>query len=167
MRIFGLVGWDDSAKTQLAARLVPALVGRGLRVSAVCDRPAGVAIDRTGKDSDRHRRAGAREVVLASARRWALVHAPDGTGAPDLESLIARLAPVDVVLVEGFEDHPHERIEVHRARAGRRLLYPDDPRIVALASDACVGGASVPVLPLDDTGAIADFIARRGASRAV
>ena len=121
-------------------------------------------IDSEGKDSWRHRQAGAHEVMVASAHRWALMHehrgAPDQTAAePTAAELARRMSPVDLLLVEGFKREPHPKLEVHRVANGKPLLHPDDPHIVAVASDQPLPGVDLPVLPLDDVEAIADFIA--------
>jgi molybdopterin-guanine dinucleotide biosynthesis adapter protein len=157
MRIFGLAGWSGSGKTTLLTALIPELIARGLRVSTIKHAHHAFDIDRPGKDSWRHREAGAHEVLIGSARRWALMHELRGTAEPPLGELIAHLSPVDVVLVEGFKAHPHPKIEVHRPALGKPLLYPDDPHIIALASDEPLP-APLPLLPLGDAGAVAAFL---------
>ncbi len=157
MRIFGLAGWSGSGKTTLLTVLIPELVARGLTVSTIKHAHHEFDIDRTGKDSWRHRQAGASEVMVASARRWALMHELRGDAEPSLDALVARISPVDVLLVEGFKYHPHPKIEVYRPSVGKPLLYPDDPHIVAIASDAALT-APLPLLPLGDPGAVASFI---------
>jgi molybdopterin-guanine dinucleotide biosynthesis adapter protein len=157
MRIFGLAGWSGSGKTTLVVALIPELSARGLRVSTIKHAHHEFDIDRPGKDSWRHREAGAHEVMVGSARRWALMHELRGAAEPTLDALLARMSAVDVVLIEGFKAHPHPKIEVHRPALGKPLLYPDDPYVVAIASDAAVA-APIPLLPLGDPGAVADFI---------
>jgi len=157
MRILGLAGWSGSGKTTLLTALVPELTARGLRVSTIKHAHHEFDIDRPGKDSWRHREAGAHEVMVGSARRWALMHELRGAAEPTLDALVARMSPVDVVLVEGFKAHPHPKIEVHRPAFGKPLLYPDDPHVVALAADAAIA-APIPLLPLGDPRAIATFI---------
>ncbi len=160
-RLVGLAGWSGSGKTTLIARLVPELTGRGLRVSTLKRAHHDFDIDQPGKDSHRHRMAGATEVLVASSRRWALMHELRGAPEPELEELLAKLSPVDVVLVEGFKRHPHPKLEVFRRAAGRPLLAAADPHIVAVASDGPVPETALPVLDLDDAGAIADFVLAR------
>lgn len=162
MRIVGLAGWSGSGKTSLVVRLVPELVRRGLRVSTIKHAHHAFDVDTPGKDSHAHRQAGAHEVLVSSAHRFALMHELRGASEPTLEELVARLAPVDILLVEGFKRHAHAKIEVHRPVVGKPLLAPDDPHIVAVASDAPLAGLRVPLLDLGDTAAIADFIVGRG-----
>src|SRR5436305_12097702 len=157
MRIFGLAGWSGSGKTPLLAGLIPELVARGLTVSTIKHAHPEFDLDRPGKDSWRHRQAGASEVMVASARRWALMHELRGAAEPSLDELVARLSPVDLVIVEGYKRHPHPKLEVHRPSLGKPLLYPDDPYVVAIASDEPLA-APLPLLPLDDAGLVAGFI---------
>jgi molybdopterin-guanine dinucleotide biosynthesis protein B len=161
MRVFGLAGWSGSGKTTLVAKLIPELVRRGISVSTIKHAHHEFDVDQPGKDSYEHRRAGASEVLVASANRFALMREHRGAPEPTLEALIARLAPVDLVLVEGFKRDRHDKLEVHRPSLGKPLLAPDDPRIVAVASDAPVAGLRIPLLPLDDVGAIADLVLAR------
>src|SRR5690242_19132957 len=158
MRIFGLAGWSGSGKTTLLTALVPELVARGIAVSTIKHAHHDFDIDRPGKDSWRHRQAGAGEVMVASARRWALMHELRGAPEPSLEELVAQMSPVDLLLVEGWKHHPHPKLEVHRPSLGKPLIYLDDPHVVAIASDEPIA-APVPLLPLDDAPAVADFIA--------
>jgi molybdopterin-guanine dinucleotide biosynthesis protein B len=159
MRIIGLAGWSGSGKTTLVARVIPVLNGRGLRVSTVKHAHHGFDVDIPGKDSHTHRAAGATEVFVSSARRWAHIHELRGEEAePPLREILGRLAPVDLVIVEGHKRHPHPKLEVYRAEVGKPLLHPDDDWIVALASDAPVPGARVPVLDLADAEKIADVM---------
>ena len=157
MRIFGLAGWSGSGKTTLLTGLIPELVARGLTVSTIKHAHHEFDIDRPGKDSWRHRQAGASEVMVASARRWALMRELRGADEPALDELVAHMSPVDLVLVEGFKRHPHPKIEVHRPSLGKPLIYPDDPHVVAIAADE-VMAAPIPLLPLDDPGAVAGFL---------
>jgi molybdopterin-guanine dinucleotide biosynthesis protein B len=157
MRIFGLAGWSGSGKTTLLAALIPELTARGLSVSTIKHAHHDFDIDRPGKDSWRHRQAGAREVMVASARRWALMHELRGDPEPSLDELLTCLGPVDVVIVEGFKRHPHPKLEVHRPSLGKPLLYPDDPHIVAIASDEPFA-APLPLLSLADPAAVAGFM---------
>jgi len=157
MRIFGLAGWSGSGKTTLLAALIPELVARGLSVSTIKHAHHEFDIDQPGKDSWRHREAGATEVMVASARRWALMHELRGDPEPPLDDLVARMSPVDLLLVEGFKWQPHPKLEVHRPSLGKPLIYPGDPHVVAIATDARFA-APLPLLPLSDAGAIAAFI---------
>jgi molybdopterin-guanine dinucleotide biosynthesis protein B len=158
MRIIGLAGWSGSGKTTLVTRLIPILSGRGLRVSTVKHAHHEFEIDVPGKDSHRHRTAGATEVFVSSARRWAHIHELRGEGEPPLADILTRLAPVDLVIVEGYKRHPHPKLEVYRAEVGKPLLHPDDDWIVAIASDAPVPAARVPVLALENAEKIADVL---------
>ena|SRR5579864_7127355 len=157
MRILGLAGWSGSGKTTLLTAVIPELVARGLTVSTIKHAHHEFDIDKPGKDSWRHREAGASEVLVGSERRWALMHELRGAAEPTLDALIARLQAVDLVLVEGFKLHPHAKIEVHRPSLGKPLLYPDDPEVVAIAADEAIA-APIPVLPLGDARAVAAFI---------
>jgi molybdopterin-guanine dinucleotide biosynthesis protein MobB len=160
MHIFGLAGWSGSGKTTLLAALIPQLVGRGVTVSTLKHAHHEFDIDQPGKDSWVHRQAGASEVMVASSRRFALMHELRDAPEPSLGELVARMAPVDLLLIEGFKREPHPKLEVHRPSVGKPFLYPDDPHIVAIASDAALT-APLPVLPLADVAAIADFILER------
>jgi molybdopterin-guanine dinucleotide biosynthesis protein B len=162
MRIVGLAGWSGSGKTSLVIRLVPELVRRGLSVSTIKHAHHAFDVDKPGKDSHAHRQAGAQEVLVSSANRFALMRELRGAPEPTFEELVARMARVDILLVEGFKRHAHDKIEVHRPTVGKPLLARDDPRIIAVASDAALTGLGVPLLDLDDTAAIADFIVGYG-----
>jgi molybdopterin-guanine dinucleotide biosynthesis adapter protein len=157
MRVFGLAGWSGSGKTTLLTRLIPELIGRGVTVSTIKHAHHEFDIDKPGKDSWLHREAGATEVMVASSRRFALMHELREAPEPALDELVARMAPVDLLLVEGFKTHPHPKLEVHRPSVGKPFLYPGDPHIVAVASDEAII-APLPVLPLADAERIADFI---------
>jgi molybdopterin-guanine dinucleotide biosynthesis adapter protein len=159
-RVMGFVGWSGEGKTTLLARLIPALVARGLTVSSIKHAHHGFDIDQPGKDSHTHRLAGATEVMVGSARRWALMHELRDEAEPTPEQLLARLAAVDLVLIEGFKQFAHPKIEVHRPSVGKPLLQPDDPHIVAVASDEKLD-LGVPVLPLDDIDGLARFVLAR------
>lgn len=158
MKIFGLAGWSGSGKTSLMVRLLPELVGRGLSVSSMKHAHHAFDVDTPGKDSYEHRRAGATEVLVTSANRWALMHELRGAPEAQMEDLVARMSPVDLLLIEGFKHHAHDKLEVFRRGVGKPLLCVADPRVVAVASDGAVPEARVPVIDLDDTRAIADFI---------
>ncbi|TAK48137.1 MAG: molybdopterin-guanine dinucleotide biosynthesis protein B [Xanthobacteraceae bacterium] len=158
MRVVGLAGWSGAGKTTLLVRVLPVLVARGLRVSTVKHAHHTFDIDHPGKDSHKHRVAGATEVLISSAERWALMHELRGAGEPSLGRLIATLSPVDLVIVEGYKRDRHPKLEIYRAVVGKPLMHPDDPDIFAVASDADVAGARVPVIDLGDAQAIADAL---------
>jgi molybdopterin-guanine dinucleotide biosynthesis protein MobB len=157
-RLLGVAGWSGSGKTTLITRLLPLLTARGLSVSTLKHVHHAVDLDRPGKDTFRHREAGAVEVMMVSQDRWALLHELRGADPPPLDRLLAHLSPVDLVLAEGFKTAPHPKIEVHRPALGKPALYPDDPMVIAVASDAALPGCPLPVLPLDAPEAIADFV---------
>jgi len=161
MKLFGLAGWSGSGKTTLMRGLLPELVRRGLTVSTLKHAHHGFDVDQPGKDSYEHRQAGASEVLVSSSRRWALMHELRGEPEPGLDALIRHMSPVDLLLVEGFKAHAHDKLEVYRAALGKPLLCREDPCVVALASDAPVPGLAIPRLDLDDIPAIADFIVLR------
>ena len=158
MRIIGLAGWSGSGKTTLVTSVIPVLVGRGLKVATVKHAHHEFDIDQPGKDSWRHRAAGASEVAIVSSRRWAIVHELGEEPEPPLADMLAKLSSADLVIVEGFKRHAHPKLEVYRAAIGKPLLHPDDDCIVAIATDAPMPGAQVPVLMLDDIERIADML---------
>jgi molybdopterin-guanine dinucleotide biosynthesis adapter protein len=158
MRIFGLAGWSGSGKTTLMTLLIPELAARGIAVSTVKHAHHSFDVDQPGKDSWRHRQAGAGEVMISSQNRWALMHELRGGPEPSLDELVGRMSPVDLLLIEGFKRHPHPKIEVYRPSLGKPLLYPEDPFIVAIASDEMLPRLPLPLLPLSDVGAVASFI---------
>ena len=159
MRVYGIIGWKNAGKTGLMERLVAHIVGLGFSVSTVKHVHHDVDLDQPGKDSFRHREAGASEVVLAGARRFAILREHRGA-EPDLAQVLARMAPVDLVLVEGYKRDRHPKIEVFRTGEGRALIQPDDPLVRAVASDVAGLECGVPVLDLNDTAAVAAFILR-------
>lgn len=161
MRVFGLAGWSGSGKTTLMAKLLPALVAKGVRVSTMKHAHHEFDVDKPGKDSWVHRQAGATEVAIVSANRYAVMHELRGAPEPTIEDLLPRLAPVDLLLIEGFKRHAHPKIEIHRPAVGKPLLAPEDPHIVAVASDVEIPGLAVPRLDLNDAQAIANFVLRR------
>jgi molybdopterin-guanine dinucleotide biosynthesis adapter protein len=156
MRIYGVIGWKNAGKTSLMERLVAEITARGFSVSTVKHVHHDVDLDQPGKDSFRHRAAGASEVVLASAHRFALMREHRGP-EPDLSAILARMAPVDLILVEGYKRDAHAKIEVFRAEAGHDLIQPSDPLIRAVATDLSLT-LPVPTLDLNNTAEIADFI---------
>lgn len=157
MKVFGIAGYSGSGKTTLIEALIPVFTARGIRVSVIKHAHHGFDLDRPGKDSYRHRAAGATEVLMLSNDRWVLMHELRGAPEPDLAAQLAILSPCDLVLIEGFKAAPVPKVEVHRPSHGKPPLYPDNPHVVAVASDAQVSLA-LPLLPLDDPVAIADFI---------
>lgn len=157
VRVFGFAGWSGSGKTTLIEQLIPRLVARGLRVSLIKHAHHGFDIDKPGKDSYRHREAGATEVLITSTQRWVLMHELRDAPEPPLAEQVARMSPCDLVLVEGFKHEPIPKLEVHRPSVGKPLLHPDDANIVAVATDAPVR-TSLPVLGLNDYDAIAAFV---------
>jgi molybdopterin-guanine dinucleotide biosynthesis adapter protein len=158
MRIIGLAGWSGAGKTTLISRVIPVLIQRGLKVATVKHAHHEFDIDRPGKDSWLHREAGASEVAIVSSRRWALIHELRGEPEPPLAEILAKLSPVDLVIVEGFKRHAHPKVEVYRAAAGKPHLYPDDDCIVAIATDTPLPQAQLPVLMLDDVEGIANVL---------
>ena len=159
MKVWGVVGWKNSGKTGLMERLVAEFAARGLTVSTIKHAHHGFDVDREGTDSFRHRESGATEVLLSSRKRWALMHENRGVEELELDELLTRLSPVDLVLVEGFKRARHPKIEAHRAETGQPLIGAEDETVRALASDSGAAIAGRPTFDLDDTRAIADFIA--------
>jgi len=160
MRIIGLAGWSGSGKTTLITKLLPHLIARGQRVSTLKHAHHGFDLDQPGKDSFMHRTAGATEVVISSAKRFAVLHELRDEAEWDLPELLTKFAPVDLVLVEGFKRDAFPKLEIHRAANGKPLIAPDDPHIVAIASDIALPQAQVPVVGLDDVETIADVLLR-------
>ena len=157
MRIFGIAGWSGSGKTTLLRALIPVLVERGVSVSTMKHAHHDFDLDTPGKDSYEHRRAGATEVMIASANRWALMHELRGAAEPSFEEQVKHMSPCDLLLVEGFKFAPIPKLEVWRAVTGEGLLHPNDPHIVAVASDAKVE-TKLPLLELNDADGIAAFV---------
>lgn len=160
MRIIGLAGWSGSGKTTLLTKVIPRIVARGLKVSTVKHAHHSFDMDRPGKDSHSHRMAGATEVLVGSANRWAVVHELRGEAEPTLPALLRKASPVDLVLVEGYKGESHPKLEVYRAANGKPLLHPGDPAIVAVASDTPLSGIRIPVLDLNDIEGITDILLR-------
>ena len=158
MRVIGLAGWSGAGKTTLLTKLIPVLNGRGLTASTLKHAHHGFDVDRPGKDSFEHRAAGAQEVLVASGRRWALVHELRGAPEPSLVALLERLSPVDLVIVEGFKREPIPKMEIWRAAVGKPPLHADDPAIVLVASDDPYPAARVPVLPLREPARLAEAL---------
>lgn len=158
MKVFGLAGWSGSGKTTLMIRLLPELIARGLTVSTIKHAHHVFDVDKPGKDSYRHREAGAHEVMVSSTNRWALMHENRDSPEADLDALLAHMSAVDLVLVEGFKHEPHDKLEIYRAAVGKPLLADTDPHIKAIASDVALPNAPVPVVDLDDVAVIADIV---------
>lgn len=158
-RVYGVVGWKNMGKTTLVERLVAEFCARGLRVSTIKHAHHLVDVDHEGKDSWRHREAGAGEVLVASTARWALMHELRGAEAPSLAELLGKLAPCDLVLVEGYKRDTHSKIEAAVQPGREGLIAQRDETVRAVAAGYDVGEISQPVFALDDIGAIADFIA--------
>jgi molybdopterin-guanine dinucleotide biosynthesis protein B len=158
MKVFGFAGWSGSGKTTLIEKLIPRFVKRGLRVSLIKHAHHTFDVDQPGKDSWRHRHAGASEVLVTSSRRWVLMHELRGTQEPAFEDQVKRLSPCDLLIVEGFKHAPIPKLEVWRATTGEGMLHPQDPHIVAVASDERIE-TKLPLLDLNDDAGIAGFIA--------
>lgn len=159
MKAFGFAGYSGSGKTTLLERLLPELIGRGVRVSVVKHAHHSFDIDQPGKDSYRHRMAGAQEVLVSSQSRWALMAELRGAPELTLDQVLSKLSPCDLVLVEGFKRELIPKLEVHRAANGKEWIFPSDPNVVAIATDApSVPDAALPRFGLDEYGRIADFI---------
>ncbi|HJV11934.1 MAG TPA: molybdopterin-guanine dinucleotide biosynthesis protein B [Burkholderiales bacterium] len=160
MRIFGFAGWSGSGKTTLIEQLIPRLVQRGLRVSLIKHAHHTFDVDQPGKDSYRHRQAGASEILVTSSRRWVLMHELRGAHEPSFEDQVRRISPCDLLLVEGFKHAPIPKLEVWRKETGEPLLHPNDPHIVAVASDARIE-TKLPLLNLNDVDEICNFILKK------
>jgi len=158
MRIIGLAGWSGSGKTTLITKLIPRLTARSLRISTLKHAHHGFDLDQPGKDSFMHRTAGATEVIVSSARRFAILHELRDEPEWDLLDLVAKMSAVDLVLVEGFKRDAFPKIEVHRTANGKPLIHPDDSYIVAIAADTALPQAKVPVVDLDDVEAVAELV---------
>ncbi len=159
MKVIGLAGWSGAGKTTLLTRVIPHFLAGGLRVSVIKHAHHKFDVDVPGKDSWLHRQAGAAEVLVSSARRWALMHELRGANEPPLSDLLRKMSPVDLVIVEGYKSEPHRKIEVHRAANGKPLLFPQDTAIVGIAADTSVETA-LPTAHLDDIPAVAAMMQR-------
>ena len=157
MKTFGFAGWSGSGKTTLIEKLIPRFVGKGLRISLIKHAHHTFDVDHPGKDSYRHRQAGAAEILVTSSRRWVLMHELRGAAEPNFEEQVRHFSPCDLLLVEGYKHAPIPKLEVWRATTGEPLLHPNDAHIVAVASDGKVE-TKLPLLDLNDDGAIASFI---------
>jgi molybdopterin-guanine dinucleotide biosynthesis protein B len=164
MRLIGLAGWSGAGKTTLVTRLIPHLAGLGVSVSTLKHAHHAFDVDQPGKDSHAHRQAGARQVLVSSANRWALMTELRGAPEPPLPVLLRQLSPVDLVIVEGFKRDPHPKLEVHRGANGKPWLHPEDPAVVAIAADVpAPPGTTLPLVDLDDIPRIADLLLRHAA----
>jgi len=161
MRIIGLAGWSGSGKTTLIKKLIPCLIARGKTVSTLKHAHHGFDLDQPGKDSFFHRAAGATEVIISSSKRWAILHELREEKEWDLGALVAKMSPVDLVLVEGFKRDAFPKLEIHRSENGKPLIHPDDTHIIAIASDVALPQARVPVIDLNDIEAIANLLLQR------
>lgn len=159
MKVIGLAGWSGAGKTTLLTRLIPVLVANGLRVSTIKHAHHSFDVDIPGKDSWKHREAGASEVLVSSGKRFALMHELRGDDEPSLPQLLVRMSPADLVIVEGFKRDSHPKIEVHRAANGKPFLHSDDRAIVGIASDVSTL-TDLPFAHLDDIAAIAAMMGR-------
>lgn len=157
-RVLGIAGWSGSGKTTLIIKLIPLLAQRGLRVATLKHAHHAFDVDVPGKDSYEHRKAGACEVIVSSARRWAQMHEVGAGTEATLPELLSRLSPCELVLVEGFKSERHPKLEVFRGAVGKSPLHPQDPRIVAIASDQAFPGAAIPVVDINDIPAVADVV---------
>lgn len=157
MKIFGFAGWSGSGKTTLVKAVIPALIERGLKISTIKHTHHNFDIDRPGKDSFEHRAAGAHEVVITGAARWALLHENRGEPEPDINAMLSRMSPVDLVIIEGFKSYSHPKMEVYRPEVGKPIICADDPSVVAVASTASLD-VNIPQLDLNDVEAIAEFV---------
>lgn len=160
MQILGLGGWSGAGKTTLLSRLIPELTRRGISVSTMKHAHHGFDVDQPGKDSYVHRQAGATEVLVASEKRWALMHEVRDAQEPSAAELAKHMTGVDLLLIEGFKREAHDKLEIYRAENSKPLLSTGDPTYVAILADAPVSGTALPVIDLNDIAAIADFIVR-------
>jgi len=163
MLIIGLAGWSGSGKTTLLTKVIPRIVARALTVSTIKHAHHSFDLDQPGKDSHSHRLAGATEVLVGSGNRWAIIHELRGAAEPTLADLLQKASPVDLVLVEGYKAERHPKLEVYRSTNGKPLLHPEDPAVVAIASDVALANARVPVVDLNDIEGIVEILLRHAA----
>ena len=156
--MIGLAGWSGSGKTTLITKVLPVLIGRGLKVSTLKHAHHGFDLDQPGKDSFMHRAAGASEVIISSAKRWAVLHELRDEPEWDMPALLQKIAPVDLVLVEGYKRESFPKIEIYRATNGKPLLHDEDKFIVAIAADTPLPNVKLPVIDLNDIEAVADAL---------
>jgi molybdopterin-guanine dinucleotide biosynthesis protein B len=158
MKVLGIVGWSGSGKTTLLTRLIPLLVSRGLRIATLKHAHHAFDVDQPGKDSYEHRKAGASEVIVSSARRWVQMHEVGAGAEATLAEHLQRLSPCDLVLIEGYKSERHPKLEVFRQSVGKSALHPTDERIVAVASDKPLPDLPIPQVDLNDIAAVADLV---------
>jgi molybdopterin-guanine dinucleotide biosynthesis protein B len=163
-KVLGMVGWSGSGKTTLIIKLIPELRRRGLKVATLKHAHHNFDVDKPGKDSYEHRKAGASDVIVSSALRWAHMHEVGDGRAATLAELLQRLSPCDLILVEGFKTERHPKLEVFRLETRKNPLYPEDARIVAVASDQKLSDATVPVVDLNNVEAVADLVCAKAES---
>ncbi len=157
-RVLGIAGWSGSGKTTLITKLIPLLGQRGVRVATLKHAHHAFDVDQPGKDSYEHRKSGAVEVIVSSARRWVQMHEVGSGAEATLPELLRRLSPCDLVLVEGFKTERHPKLEVFRTAVGKTPLHPEDERIVAIASDQGFPGVNIPVVDINDIAAVAHVV---------
>src|SRR5689334_22628150 len=160
-RVLGIAGWSGSGKTTLITRLIPFLAARGLRIATLKHAHHAFDVDQPGKDSNEHRKAGASEVIVSSARRWVQMHEIGGGVEATLADHLRRLSPCDLVLIEGYKSEAHPKLEFFREATGKPSLHPTDEAIVAVASDQPLAGLRIPRVDLNDIAAVADLILAR------
>jgi molybdopterin-guanine dinucleotide biosynthesis adapter protein len=163
VNVFGFAGYSGSGKTTLIENVIPVLVSQGMRVSLIKHAHHAFDVDQPGKDSYRHRQAGASEVMLTSAKRWILMHEIADQPEPELPEQLRRMSPCDIVLVEGFKKQPIPKLEIHRKAHGAPLLFVDDPHIVGIATDERLD-TELPQFSLDDYAALAAFVLEKAAN---
>lgn len=158
MRMIGFAGWSGAGKTTLLSKVIPRLVARGYTVSTVKHAHHGFDVDTPGKDSHAHRMAGATEVLVASGKRWALMHELREAPEPTIYELIAKMSPADFVLIEGFKWAQHARIEVYRREVGKPPFHPENPYVVGIVSDVAFPEAGRPVVDINDVEGVVELI---------
>ena len=161
MKVLGIIGWSGSGKTTLLTRLIPLLVSRGLRIATLKHAHHAFDVDQPGKDSYEHRKAGASEVIVSSARRWVQMHEVGDGAEATLAEHLQRLSPCDLVLIEGYKTERHPKLEVFRGSVGKPALHPTDAHIVAVASDAPLPGLTIAQVDLNDIAAVAEVVTAR------
>lgn len=163
MKVLGIVGWSGSGKTTLLTQLIPLLVSRGLRIATLKHAHHAFDVDQPGKDSYEHRKAGASEVIVSSARRWVQMHEVGDGAEATLAEHLQRLSPCDLVLIEGYKTEQHPKLEVFRESVGKSALHPTDGRIIAVASDQRLPDLAIPQVDLNDIAAVADLVLAQAA----
>jgi len=166
LKVFGIAGYSGSGKTTLLENIIPLFIRAGLRTAVIKHVHHAFDLETPGKDSWRHREAGAQQVMIASQRRWALLRELREAPEPELPELLQRLDPCDIVLIEGFKRQPIPKLEVHRAAAHKPALFPDDPYVIAIATDVALQ-TELPVFGLSEYQAIGGFIMQHLELRAI